>query len=301
MKQINLDLIRSTEAAAIAAAMWVGSGNKLEADKAAVEAMRSRLNKIDFFGVVAIGEGKKDESHGLYQGEFVGMGEMPMCDLAIDPIEGTTPTVTSGPEAISTIAMAGHNCFYRTEDFYMLKMAYGSEIRDKIKLKISDDILTIVTQISEVLNKPKEKVMVCMLDRPRHQKYIDQLREQKVRIKLIKDCDVSGAIAACFEESGIDLLYGIGGAPEAVISAAAIKCLGGDFQGICTDDKFNLKNGILEIEDLVKGECAFVATGITDGSLLDGVRFTSKGPVTHSISMRSESKTIRWIRANHGN
>ena len=112
---------------------------------------------------------------------------------------------------------------------------------------------------------------------------------------------MSGAIAACFEESGIDLLYGIGGAPEAVISAAAIKCLGGDFQGICTDDKFNLKNGILEIEDLVKGECAFVATGITDGSLLDGVRFTSKGPVTHSISMRSESKTIRWIRANHGN
>ena len=310
MKQINLDLIRSTEAAAIAAAMWVGSGNKIEADKAATEAMRNRLNKINFAGIVAIGEGIKDQSYGLFQGELVGeefvfirqnSTPKPNYDLAIDPIEGSTPTVTSGPEAISTIAMAGKDCFYRTDDFYMLKLAYGSQIKDKIKLNISDDILDIVEKISVVLDKPKEQIMVCMLDRPRHQEYINKLREHKVRIKLIKDCDVSGAIAACLEDSGVDLLYGIGGAPEAVISAAAIKCLGGDFQGVCVDEEWNKKGNVLEIEDLVKGDCVFVATGITDGSILDGVRFTSRGPITHSVSMRSESGTVRWIKANHGN
>ena len=312
MRHFNLDLVRVTEAGAVAASQWVGSGNKEAADKAASEAMRERFNRIDFAGYIAIGEGKKDKSYGLFSGEFVGQRHPnntdwcgPVYDLAIDPIEGTTPTVTAGPEAISTIAVAGDGCFYKTEQFYMNKLAYGQHIFSKTKLNIDDPIEVIVKEASIATGKPYNRIVACILNRPRHADIIAKLRELGVRIKLINDCDVSGAIAACLPDSGIDFLYGIGGAPEAVISAAAIKCLRGDFQvqvvKQCRDEQWMYEGHVLGLEDLVKGECAFVATGITDGSMLKGVRMTDQGAVTNSVIMRSESGTVRWITAHHGN
>lgn len=327
MKHFNLDLVRVTEAGAVAASHWIGSGNKEAADKAASEAMRERLNRIDFAGCIAIGEGIKDRSYGLFAGEYVGkkavekgladrrlydpasdpmkLADKDLYDLAIDPIEGTTPTVTSGPEALSTIAVANSGCMYQTEHFYMNKLAYGEHIFNKIKLHIDDPIEKIVKDVASATGRSYNQIMVCILNRPRHNEIIAKLRELEVRIKLINDCDVSGAIAACLPDSGIDLLYGIGGAPEAVISACAIKCLRGDFQTMVVrnrkDETWMHEGPVLGLEDLVSGECAFVATGITNGSMLKGVRLTTRGPVTNSVIMRSESGTIRWIEANHGN
>lgn len=322
MKHINLDIVRVTEAAAISASAWIGSGNKEEADRAATDAIRDRLNRIDFYANVAIGEGKKDQSYGLFAGEVVGKGAFfvaegdkgllpvtskPDYELAIDPIEGTTPTVTSGPEAISTIAVGRAGSMHKTSYFYMNKLAYGRHIFEKVTLDIRWPIEQIVTTAAKALGKPLDRMMVCTLNRPRHQHVIDALRKLNVRIKLIQDCDVSGAVASCLPDNGVDILYGIGGAPEAVISAAAIKCLGGDFQGqeVCVSASptgFSNMGGVLQLEDLIKGECCFVATGITDGSILKGVRLNDRGRyVTNSVFMRSESGTIRWVRAEHGN
>lgn len=312
MRHISLDLIRVTEAAAISASKWVGSGNKELADKAATDAMRSRLNKMPMDGTIIIGEGEKDESYGLFSGEKVGLESqetMDAClqykgyDIAVDPIEGTTPTVTSGPEAISTIALANSGAMYHTDYFYTKKLAYGPKIRSRVKLSLSDPLEKIVTTAAGSIDKKLSDFMVCILDRPRHERDIKLLRELGVRIKLIKDCDVSGAVATCLRESGVDLLYGIGGAPEAVLSACAIKCLGGDFQcrDVSKEDNWNSVGPVLGLDDLVAGPCIFVATGITTGSILRGVRWTSHGPVTNSVFMRSESGTIRWLEVNHGN
>jgi fructose-1,6-bisphosphatase II len=301
LKNIGLDMIRVTEGAAIAASQWVGSGNKEAADKAASDAMRERFAEMDFIGRVAIGEGIKDKSYGLFQGEIVGGGKSECFDLAIDPIEGTTPTVTSGPEAISTIAISNDKTMYETAAFYMNKLAYGKNISSKGKLDISQPITEIVSWASRLTQKPLDKMMVCILNRPRHDEWIKELRAMGVRIKLIQDCDVSGAIAACLPDSGVDLLYGIGGAPEAVISAAAIKCMGGDFQVYEVDKEMKQSSDVLGMEELVRGECAFVATGITRGSILDGVRFVDKRPITTSVFMRSTSQTLRWMKTEHGN
>ncbi|MSR77210.1 MAG: fructose-bisphosphatase class II family protein [Candidatus Omnitrophica bacterium] len=300
------DFLRATEAAAIAASEWVGTGDKLNADKAATDAMRERLNRIEFAGKVVIGEGKKDESAGLFNNDWVGrFANQKMSDyyeLAVDPIDGTRPTVTSGPEALSVLAAANAGCMFTTEEFYMHKLAYGPLIAHKVKLNIHDSIETIVEKVSKATGKAPHRIVVCLLDRPRHEKYVAVLRKMSVRTKLIQDCDISGAIATCLPESGIDLLYGIGGAPEAVITAAAMKCLGGGFQAqIVNKECAIFQPKVYDIEDLVKGECAFAATGITNGSLLKGVRFTSRGPVTHSVMMRSKSGTVRWITAYHGN
>jgi fructose-1,6-bisphosphatase II len=230
------------------------------------------------------------------------MIENDIFDLAIDPIEGTTPTVTSGPEAISTIAIANENTMYQTPAFYMNKLAYGKHIADLTdEISIEQPITAIVTRVAYVTAKPLDKIMVCILNRPRHDQWVKELRAMGVRIKLIQDCDVSGAIAACLPDSGVDLLYGIGGAPEAVISAAAIKCMGGDFQVYEVDKDMKKSSGVLGMEDLVKGECAFVATGITRGSILDGVRVVNGRPVTNSVFMRSTSQTLRWMTTEHGN
>ena len=307
MRNINLDLIRVTEAAAIAASKWVGSGNKELADKAATDSMRSRLNRIVMDGTIVIGEGEKDESYGLFGGERVGSSpetsEAIAYDIAVDPIEGTTPTVTSGPEAISTMSVSKSGCMYSTDYFYTRKLAYGPKIKSRVTLSLSDSLDKIVELTAKAIDKELSEVTVCILDRPRHDKDIKLLRELGVRIKLIKDCDVSGAVATCLRESGVDLLYGIGGAPEAVLSACAIKCLGGDFQ--CQDvnkaENWKSVSPVLGVEDLVKGPCVFVATGITTGSILRGVRWTSHGPVTNSVFMRSESGTVRWLEVNHGN
>jgi fructose-1,6-bisphosphatase II len=303
MKQINLDLVRVTEGAAISASYWIGSGDKESADKAASEAMKNRLERLESSFKVVIGEGKKDNSYGLFKDELYGEGVDGVCyDLAVDPIEGTRPTVTSGPEAISVCALGERDGLYSTEEYYMNKLAYGPAVAKKIKLSITEPIEQIVKCVALAAGKSLREVMVCILDRPRHADHIARLRRLGCRIKLIQDCDVSGAIAACLPDRGIDVLYGVGGAPEAVLSACAIKCLKGDFQGQLTDkDGKILDDKVLTLNDFVKGECSFAATGITDGSLLKGVRFTNTGPVTHSVAMRSQSGTVRWMTTFHGN
>lgn len=302
----TLDLLRATEAAAIAASKWVGTGEKLDADKAATEAMRDRLNQANFCCKIIIGEGKKDKSFGLFAGETVGK----LCtqpgvkhfDLAVDPIDGTRPTVTSGPEAMSVLTVSEENALFTTEAHYMNKVAYGPEIARKLDLDLNDPVERTIELVAAVTGKQPSGIMVCILDRPRHEKIIEKLRKMKVRIKLIEDCDISGAIATCLPDSGIDLLYGIGGSPEGVITACAMKCLRGGFKAQLVRADGTVDNSrTYSIGDLVKGDCAFAATGITNGSLLKGVRFTSRGPVTHSVLMRSASGTVRWITTYHGN
>ncbi len=304
MKDINLDMVRVTEAAAIAASAWVGSGDKKAADKAATDAMRVRLNSLEISGKIVIGEGIKDESAGLFAGETVGLHKpgtaAKVYDFAVDPIEGTRPTAISGPEALSVLAVAAKDCLFSTPEFYMKKMAYGPAIHRRTKLSISDPLSRTIELISRATGKETSKIMVCLLDRPRHEAWIAELRALGVRIKLIQDCDVSAGIATCLDESGIDLLYGVGGSPEGVLTACAIKCLRGDFQAqIVRDGKADSK--IMTAEDLVKGACAFAATGITNGSLLRGVRYSAGDVVTNSVFMRSISGTVRWISASHGN
>ncbi len=304
MKEIHLEIVRVTEAAAIAASAWIGSGDKKSADKAATDGMRSRFDGIDFSGRIVIGEGIKDASAGLFSGELVGKRskeESAKYDLAVDPIEGTRPTANSGPEALSVLAVAEKDSLFSTHEFYMNKMAYGPNIFKKTKLSIIDPLSRTIELIGKATDKDRNQIMVCILDRPRHEKIITELRSLGVRIKLIQDCDVSAAIAACHAESGIDLLYGIGGAPEGIITACAIKCLRGDFQTQIVHKDGSIDHKVYFLDDLVKGPCAFSATGITDGSLLKGVRYMAEGPVTHSVFMRSISGTVRWITSYHGN
>lgn len=307
MRHINMDLVRVTEAAAIAASAWIGSGDKISADMAATDAMRNRLNQMDFAGKIVIGEGIKDKSPGLFEGEKVGMLDRnpgsQQYELAVDPIDGTRPTVTAGPEAMSVLAVAESDSLFSTPEFYMNKLAYGREIVGKVDISIADPLEKTVKKVASALKKEVSKITVCMLDRPRHQKWVDELRALGVRIKLIQDCDVSGSIAACLPFSDIDLLYGIGGAPEGVISACAIKCLRGGFQAqVINKESLKPTDGkIYSAEELVRGPCAFAATGITTGSLLRGVRYKSQSPITHSVFMRSESSTVRWLTVYHGN
>jgi fructose-1,6-bisphosphatase II len=302
-----LDLLRVTEAAAIAASEWVGTGDKLSADKAASDAMRDRFNMLEASGKILIGEGKKDKSHGLFRGEGVGKlagaKSVPCYDLAVDPIDGTRATVTSAPEAISVLAVSDENSLFTTEAHYMLKIGYGAEIARKIDLNLKDPIEKIVAKVSKATGKSPQKLIVCLLDRPRHEKMIAEFRRVGTRIKLIQDCDISGSIATCLPGSGIDLLYGVGGAPEAVITACAMKCLNGGFKAQIAGDDGAVKSNekVHAIEDLVRSNCAFAATGITTGSMLKGVRYTGRGPVTNSVMMRSQSGTVRWITAYHGN
>jgi len=302
LKNLHLDLVRVTEGAAIAASKWVGSGEKELADKFATEAMRKRLNRMDFSAIVSIGEGVKDNSFGIFRGEKLGIlrdKEEDFC-LAIDPIEGTTPTSKGGYEAMSVIALGKKNAFYQTDQFYMHKLAAGEELAQAARLSLSDPVHTTIEKAKIALQK---QVTVCVLDRDRHDELVATLREMGCRVFLISDCDVSGCISTCMPESGIDLYMGIGGAPEAVITAAALKCMGGFFQAQACDrsGQAGAIADILGIERLVSGPTIFAATGITDGKLLKGVRYTSKGPVTHSLTMRSESGTIRKIETIHGN
>lgn len=310
MKNYHLDLVRVTEAGAIFAAEWVGRGDKERADKAATEAMRDRLNAIDFRAVVAIGEGKKDESFGLFEGDRLGKyftdtsSEPPDYDIAVDPIEGTTPTSKGGYEAMSVIALGGHGCFFKTDYFYMKKLAVGPKAAKKFKntVDIKNSVEHNVACVAAALDKQIKHLTVCVLDRPRHEPLVAKLRSLGCRIKFISDCDVSACIATCFEDSGIDLYLSIGGAPEAVITAAAMKCMGGQFQAMLTDQNGALVDDkVYGMEDLAAGNVMFCATGITDGKLLKGAQFNSSGRVTHSIAMRSESGTIRRIITEHGN
>lgn len=303
MKKQHLDLVRVTEAAAIYASEHVGCGDKFAADLAATEAMKERLNRMSFSARIAIGEGVKDNAPGLFKGDLVGEYRLfdtePNFDIAVDPLDGTTQTSKGGPEAMSVIAVANKGCFLDTEDWYMHKLAYGPDIRGiDIRMSTAEKIHLI----SKCLKKDVGKITTCILDRPRHDKIIHELREVGCRIKLIQDCDVTAAIATAIPDSGIDVYMGIGGSPEGVIGAAALKCLKGGFQGVlCNKEGKHVDDKIYYLDDLAKGDVIFCATGVTDGSLLKGVRWTPNGPMTHSITMRSESGTIRWINTIHGN
>ncbi len=307
-RNLALELARVTEAAAISASRLMGRGDEKAADQAAVDAMRTRLNTIGMRGTVVIGEGERDEAPMLYIGEQVGTGDGPAIDIALDPLEGTTITARGLPNALAVIAMAGKGDLLNAPDTYMDKIAVGPKAKGCV------DILKPpaenIRRVAEAIGKPVADTTAIILDRPRHKDLIEQVRATGCRIKLIGDGDVAAAIATAFEESGVDILLGIGGAPEGVIAAAALNCLDGDMQG-----RFKWRNdeeksraramGITDLDrvykltDLVKGPSMFAASGVTDGDLLRGVRYTRHGMITHSLVMRSQTRTVRFIETRH--
>lgn len=308
-RNLALELVRVTEAAAISCAKWYGRGDKIKADQAAVESMRSRFNSVDFAGKVVIGEGEIDEAPMLYTGEKVGTGKGEKFDLAIDPLECTDSVAKGLLNAISVIAAAPEGGLLSLPDMYMDKIAVGPKVAGKINLDypIPDNIY----KVADMLKKEVEEVTVVILDRTRHDKTVEQLRRIGARIRFITDGDVSGAIAPSYESSGIDVLLGVGKSTEAVLAAAAIRCLGGEIQAKLMPkdekEKERLKNmGINDLSkiystnDLAKSpNTMFVATGVSDGPLLKGIQFTTKGAMTHSVVMRAKTGTIRFIEAQH--
>ncbi|NCV07267.1 MAG: class II fructose-bisphosphatase [Actinobacteria bacterium] len=297
-RNLALELIRVTETAALAAAPWVGRGQKDLADKAAVEAMRKMINTVDMTGVVVIGEGEKDNAPMLHNGENVGNQEGPACDVAVDPIDGTSLTANGMNGAISVIALAPRGSMYdpRTS-FYMNKIATGPQAAHVID--ITAPTAQNIAAVAKAKNLAISDVTVVVLNRPRHDQLIKEIRECGARIRLIQDGDVAAAIETARPNTGIDLLMGIGGTPEGVITAAAMICLGGAIQGqLHVDGKSS--GPILNTRDLVNSEDVFLAaTGITDGELVKGVRYTSFGAVSQSIVMRGKSKTVRVIETEH--
>ena len=308
-RNLAFDWARVTEAAALAAGRWVGRGNKEAADQAAVDAMRVVLNNIDMDGIVVIGEGEKDEAPMLYNGERLGAGVPPEVDIAVDPIDGTTLTAKGLPGALAVVAMAERGTMYNPSHIvYMSKIAVGPEARDMIDINAPVDVN--IRRVARALRKEPRDITVMVLDRPRHAQLIAEIRATGARILLISDGDVAAAIATAQEDSGVDMLMGIGGSPEAVISAAALKCMGGDMQ--CKlwprneDERQKaITEGldldrVLTIDDLVQGDNVFfAATGITSGALLRGVRYVGGGAITQSLVMRSKSGTIRLINSRH--
>ena len=308
-RNLALELVRVTEAAAIAAGRWVGRGDKEAADQAAVDAMRLMLDTVEMDGVVVIGEGEKDEAPMLFNGEQVGSGHGPGVDVAVDPLEGTRLTANGQPNAIVVIALAERGTmFFPGAAVYMDKIAVGPEAADAIDIDASP--AENVRRVAKAKGMHPEDVSVVVLDRDRHQELIAALREVGAKVRLITDGDVAPSIAAARPGTGVDLLMGVGGTPEGVISAAAIKSLGGALQGRLwpRNDEERRKlvdagydvDRVLSVNDLVAGEDLFVAaTGVTDGALLRGVRYTGTGAVTESIVMRSRSGTVRRIEAQH--
>ena len=310
-RNLALEFVRITEAAALASAEWMGRGDEKSADKAAVDAMRKAFDSVNIDGVVVIGEGERDEAPMLYIGEKVGnkAHHAPAIDIALDPLEGTTICATGGVGSISVIAVAERGNFLHAPDTYMDKIACGPEGKGRIDIDLSPE--ENIRRIAESLKKPIGDVTVVILNRPRHEELIKAVRKTGARIHLIGDGDVSAAIATAWPDSGIDLLMGIGGAPEGVISAAAMQCLGGDFQGrlkFRNDEEKQraLKMGITDltqkytVDELAKGSVMFVATGVTDGPFLKGVKtLPGRQAKTHSVVMRSATGTIRHIEASH--
>lgn len=308
-RNLALEVVRATEAAAIGAARWMGLGKEKAADQAAVDALRSTLNSMDIKGRIVIGEGERDEAPMLYIGEEVGNGKGPDLDIALDPLEGTTLTAHGNNGALAVIAMASKGCFLNAPDTYMNKIAVGPELKGCI------DITRTPTENLKAIAKAKEcrveQLTVIILDRPRHEDLILEVRKAGARIRLITDGDISAAIATCRTPRNIDVLMGIGGAPEGVIAAAALRCLGGDMQGQLMFRNNNEKeravkmgitdfNKIYKIDELAQGDVMFAATGVTDGDYLDGVTFEgANGARTHSVVMRSRTGTIRFIEAIH--
>ncbi|MFF0107200.1 class II fructose-bisphosphatase [Streptomyces hirsutus] len=308
-RNLALELVRVTEAAAMAAGRWVGRGDKNGADGAAVRAMRTLVSTVSMNGVVVIGEGEKDEAPMLFNGERVGDGTGPECDIAVDPIDGTTLTAKGMTNAIAVLAAAERgSMFDPSAVFYMDKLVTGPEAADFVD--IDAPVAVNIRRVAKAKRVTPEDVTVVILDRPRHEGIIKEIRETGARIKLISDGDVAGSILALREGTGIDLLLGIGGTPEGIISACAVKCLGGTLQGkLWPQDDAERQRAIdaghdldrvLTDADLVTGENVFfVATGITDGELLRGVRYRSETATTDSIVMRSKSGTVRRIDSEH--
>ncbi|MEQ8147087.1 class II fructose-bisphosphatase [Streptomyces sp. OP7] len=308
-RNLALELVRVTEAAAMAAGRWVGRGDKNGADGAAVRAMRTLVSTVSMNGVVVIGEGEKDEAPMLFNGERVGDGTGPECDIAVDPIDGTTLTAKGMTNAIAVLAAAERgSMFDPSAVFYMDKLVTGPEAADFVD--INAPVSVNIRRVAKAKRVTPEDVTVVILDRPRHDGIIKEIRETGARIKLISDGDVAGSILALREGTGIDLLLGVGGTPEGIISACAVKCLGGTIQGKLwpKDDEERQRaidaghdlDRVLTTEDLVTGDNVFfVATGITDGELLRGVRYRSETATTDSIVMRSKSGTVRRIDSEH--
>jgi fructose-1,6-bisphosphatase II len=308
-RNLALELVRVTEAAALGAGRWIGRGEKETADGAAVDAMRLMLDTVQMEGVVVIGEGEKDEAPMLYNGEEVGGGGGPQVDVAVDPLEGTRLTALGQPNAIAVIAVAERGTmFFPGAAVYMDKIACGPEAADAIDIDAPP--AENVRRVAEAKGKQVRDVVVIVLERDRHERLIAELREAGARVHLIRDGDVAPSIAAASGSAEVDLLMGVGGTPEGVISAAAIKCLGGTLQGRLwprsDDERRQLEEAgfdvdrVLTTDDLVAGEDVFVAaTGVTGGALLKGVRYSGDGASTESLVMRSRSGTVRRIEAEH--
>jgi len=308
-RNMALELVRATEAAAMSAGRWMGRGDKNAVDRAAVNAMRYMLNTVSMDGVVVIGEGEKDQAPMLFNGEKLGLGCEPKVDIAVDPVDGTTLTALGRPNAVSVVAVAESGTLYSPKHiFYMNKIATGPEAGDVIDIELS--ATENIKRVAKAKRKAVEDVTVVVLDRPRHEELIGEIRSLGARIKLIPDGDVAGALMTCKEDSGVDLLLGIGGSPEAVISACAIKCIGGNFQCKlwprneeervrCLELGMDVDK-VLYIDDLVRSDNVFfAATGVTDGELLKGVRYGGEAIFTHSLVMRSKSGTVRYVEAIH--
>ena len=308
-RNLGIELVRVTEAAALAAARWMGRGDKEAADQAAVDAMRLMMGTVSMDGVVVIGEGEKDNAPMLYNGEEIGNGEPPVVDIAVDPIDGTTLTAKGMGGALAVVALAERGTMFDPGPcVYMEKIAAGEEARDILDLEAG--VTENLKRLAKAKSTDVENLTVVVLDRPRHDTLVKEIREAGARIKFIMDGDVAGAIAAARGSEGVDLLVGIGGTPEGVIAACAIKCLGGVIQGRLypRDDEereqalaagYDLSQ-VLTTDDLVRGEDVFfAATGVTDGELVNGVRYRGKNAVTQSIEMRSRTGTVRIIEALH--
>ncbi|MEU0543381.1 class II fructose-bisphosphatase [Nocardia sp. NPDC005978] len=308
-RNLALELVRVTEAGALAAGRWVGRGDKEGGDGAAVDAMRQLVSTVSMKGIVVIGEGEKDEAPMLYNGENVGNGEGADLDFAVDPIDGTTLMSKGLPGAISVLAVAERGAMFDPSAvFYMDKIAVGPEGADVIDLSAS--IAENLRRVAKAKRSFISDLTVCVLDRPRHAKHIQEVRDAGARIRLISDGDVAGAIATARPDSGVDMLIGVGGTPEGIIAAAAMRCMGGALQGKLApkDDEERQKaidaghdlDRILSTEDLVSGDDVFFcATGVTDGDLLRGVRYFGGGASTQSIVMRAKSGTVRMVDAYH--
>jgi len=307
-RNLALDLVRVVEAAALAASQWMGRGKKNDADGAAVEAMRRAFDTVAIDGTVVIGEGEMDEAPMLFIGEKVGAGG-PAMDIAVDPLEGTTLTAKGGPNALAVVALAEHGNFLHAPDIYMEKIAVGGGLPDGV-VSLDAPVKENLKNLALAKGVEVEELMVCMLDRDRHAEMIAKIREAGARIMLIGDGDVAGVIAASQPGTGVDMYLGSGGAPEGVLSAAALRCIGGQMQGkLLFEDEAQVErartmgitdpNRIYSIEEMAKGDVMFAATGVTSGPMLNGVRRVGHGAVTHSIVMRSKSGTVRYIEAHH--
>ena len=308
-RNLAMDTVRVTEAAALASARLIGNGDEKAADQAAVDAMRQALNVLEIEGTVVIGEGERDEAPMLYIGEKVGTGNGPMIDIALDPLEGTTICAMNLPNSIAVIALAQEGALLNAPDVYMDKIAVGGGLPEGI-VDLDKSVAQNLNDLAKAKKVDVNDLVVCILDRPRHSELIARVREAGARIMLIGDGDVSGVIATSTGDSGIDIYMGSGGAPEGVLAAAALRAIGGQIQGRLLfrndDEKARAKKwGITDLNrkysmtDMAKGDVMFAATGVTSGSMLKGVRRFHNGAETHSIVMRSKTGTVRWVSAHH--